>query len=52
MITSIPFEVYASTNEFEISKERIKEDSLTEYFKKKEGLKHFISSDETQTQLI
>lgn len=32
-------EVYASTNEFELSRQRIKEDELNDYFAQKEGLK-------------
>lgn len=32
-------EVYASTEEFEISRERIKEDDLINYFREKEGLR-------------
>ncbi|RJS48523.1 MAG: hypothetical protein CIT03_07450 [Methanobacterium sp.] len=37
-------EVFASTNEFEISKQKIKEDSLKEYFDEKEGLKEHNST--------
>jgi hypothetical protein len=36
-------EVYASTEEFDVSKERIKENSLSDYFKIKKGLRPFIS---------
>lgn len=44
-------EVYASTEEFEVSKKRIRENSLNEYFKRKAGLRPFISKEEDQTKL-
>jgi len=44
-------EVYASTEEFEVSRKRIKENSLNEYFRRKEGLRPFIGREEEQTKL-
>jgi len=44
-------EVYASTAEFEVSRKRIKENSLNEYFKRKAGLRPFIGREEDQTVL-
>jgi len=44
--------VYAATNEFEISRQRIKENELTNYFKEKEGLKPYLTNfDDNQTSL-
>ena len=44
-------EVYASTDEFEVSKKRIRGNTLNEYFKRKEGLRSFIDREEDQTVL-
>ena len=44
-------EVYASTEEFEVSKKRIRNNTLNEYFKRKAGLRSFIGREENQTVL-
>lgn len=45
-------EVYAATKEFEISKKRIMDDDLNNYFKEKEGLKLYLNNpDEDQASL-
>lgn len=41
-------EVFASTNELEISRQKIKEDSLVEYFDEKPGLKSYSAFDKQQ----
>ena len=46
-------EVYASTEEFKVSRERIKEDSLNNYFSEKEGLKGDLKNEDgKQTSLF
>lgn len=43
-------EVFASTHEFEVSRQNIKEDTLNKYFKEKMGLKEYVNID-YQTKL-
>ncbi len=45
-------EVYASTKEFELSRDNIKNDELTEYFKNKAGLKPYYKGEENQSRLF
>lgn len=45
-------EVYSSTNEFEKSKDNIKNDELIEYIKNKEGLRPYYKAEEKQGRLF
>lgn len=44
-------EVYAATKEFDISRQRIKDGDLNNYFSEKDGLKDYAGGDDNQTSL-